>query len=330
MIRVLVVDDQTLVRAGVTLLLRTAGEDVVGEATDGLEAVRMAERLRPDVILMDLRMPRVDGIEATRRILKTLPATRIVMLTTFDDDAEVYGALRAGAVGYLLKDGEPDAMLSAVRRAAQGESLLAPAVMARVVRRAVQSHHQDVTGDAADPAILATLTPRERDVLALVGVGQSNAEIAESLHLAHRRLRQGGRGAYGAGDGLVGGEAALVGEGEQGVRATTTARSRLSWANASGSVAPRVPPAGASAWSMRPKRMPGRVFAVSGRVMVAAIIARTEPWRARMPRSRNSQANAIRSTGSRESATGPSASAGSGQTPARASPISDGRSGKYR
>jgi DNA-binding NarL/FixJ family response regulator len=183
MIRVLVVDDQTLVRAGVTLLLRTAGEDVVGEATDGLEAVRMAERLRPDVILMDLRMPRVDGIEATRRILKTLPATRIVMLTTFDDDAEVYGALRAGAVGYLLKDGEPDAMLAAVRRAAQGESLLAPAVMARVVRRAVQSHHQDVTGDTADPAILATLTPRERDVLALVGVGQSNAEIAENLHL---------------------------------------------------------------------------------------------------------------------------------------------------
>jgi DNA-binding NarL/FixJ family response regulator len=182
-IRVLVVDDQTLVRAGVTLLLRTAGEDVVGEAMDGLEAVRLAERLRPDVILMDLRMPRLDGIEATRRILSSLPATRVVMLTTFDDDAEVYGALRAGAVGYLLKDGEPDAMLAAVRRAAQGESLLAPAVLARVVRRAVRSHDDDIAGEQTDPAVLATLTPRERQVLTLVGAGQSNAEIADTLHL---------------------------------------------------------------------------------------------------------------------------------------------------
>ncbi|MFH8693816.1 MULTISPECIES: response regulator [Streptomyces] len=99
MIRVLVADDQALVRAGVTLLLRTAGEDVVGEAADGQEAVRLAERLRPDVILMDLRMPRLDGIEATRRILASVPGTHVLMLTTFDDDAEVYGALRAGAVG---------------------------------------------------------------------------------------------------------------------------------------------------------------------------------------------------------------------------------------
>ncbi len=132
---------------------------------------------------MDLRMPRVDGIEATRRILHAHPATRIVMLTTFDDDAEVYGALRAGAVGYLLKDGEPDAMLAAVRRAAHGESLLAPTVMARVVRRAVTSHHNDTDGDTTDRALLAALTPRERDVLAHLGAGRSNAEIAETLHL---------------------------------------------------------------------------------------------------------------------------------------------------
>ncbi|MBM2619791.1 response regulator transcription factor [Actinoplanes sp. LDG1-06] len=178
MIRVLVVDDQELVRAGVTLLLRTAGEDVVGEAADGHEAVRLAERLRPDVILMDLRMPRVDGIEATRRILATLPGTHVVMLTTFGEDAEVYGALRAGAVGYLLKDGAPEAMIDAVRRAARGEPLLAPAVLSRVVARALDAHRED-----AQPGELAALTPREREVLALVGAGQSNAEIGETLHL---------------------------------------------------------------------------------------------------------------------------------------------------
>jgi DNA-binding NarL/FixJ family response regulator len=182
MIRVLVVDDQALVRTGVTLLLRTAGEDVVGEAADGQEAVRLAERLRPDVILMDLRMPRVDGIEATRRVLSAAPATRVVMLTTFDDDTEIYGALRAGAVGYLLKDGEPDTILDAVRRAAAGESLLAPPVLARIVARATQAHRDD-TADTADPLALAGLTPREQQVLALVGAGQSNAEIAQTLHL---------------------------------------------------------------------------------------------------------------------------------------------------
>ncbi|MFJ5261828.1 response regulator [Streptomyces sp. NPDC088387] len=185
MIRVLVVDDQAIVRAGVTLLLRTAGEDVVGEAADGHDAVRLAERLHPDVILMDLRMPRMDGIEATRRILAALPGTHVLMLTTFDDDTEVYGALSAGAVGYLLKDGPAESMLDAVRRAARGEPLLAPAVLARVLARAVQSHHDTVSAAPAEDTSgrLAALTRREREVLALVGAGQSNAEIGETLHL---------------------------------------------------------------------------------------------------------------------------------------------------
>jgi DNA-binding NarL/FixJ family response regulator len=179
-IRILVVDDQVLVRAGVATLLRTAGHEVVGEAADGNDAVRLAQRLRPDVILMDVRMPRMDGIEATRRILRNIPGARVVMLTTFAEDAEVYGALRAGAMGYLLKDAEPEAMVDAVRRVVRGEPLLAPAILQRIVARAVEAH---AGTEEPDTSALAVLTGREREVLTLIGAGLANAEIADVLHL---------------------------------------------------------------------------------------------------------------------------------------------------
>ncbi|GIH95569.1 MULTISPECIES: response regulator [Planobispora] len=178
MIRVVIADDQALVRAGVRMLLEAAGEmEVCGEAVDGAQAVQHAERLRPDVLLMDLRMPRMDGLEATRRILAAWPAARIVILTTFAEDENVYAALRAGAIGFLVKDDEPERMVDAVRRAAAGEPLLAPSVLRRVVERALAAEEK-VTA-----RVPAGLTDRELDVLALVGTGLSNAEIADTLHV---------------------------------------------------------------------------------------------------------------------------------------------------
>ncbi|QLQ36030.1 response regulator [Micromonospora robiginosa] len=177
MIRVLLVDDQHLIRAGLRMLCDAQPDlEVVGEADNGRDAVALAARLRPDVVVMDLRMPGVDGISATSRILADRPATRIMVLTTFGDDDHLYPALTAGACGFLLKDAPPADLLDGVRRAAAGDSPFSPEVLRRLVQRAV---HARV--DA--PPRAAALTARERDVLALVAEGLSNTEIAERLHI---------------------------------------------------------------------------------------------------------------------------------------------------
>jgi DNA-binding NarL/FixJ family response regulator len=178
-IRTLLVDDQQLVRAGLRLLCESTTDiEVVGEAGDGHEATRLAARLTPDVVLMDLRMPGVDGITATARILAARPDTHILVLTTFDDDEHLYPALAAGAQGFLGKDAPPEELLDAVRRTSAGESPFSPPVLRRLVRAALDAHRP---GQAAPPQ---GLTDRERDVLALVGDGLSNAEIAARLHVA--------------------------------------------------------------------------------------------------------------------------------------------------
>jgi DNA-binding NarL/FixJ family response regulator len=176
MTRVLVVDDQDMVRQGLRLILELGGIEVVGEATDGAGAVAAVAEHQPDVVLMDLRMPGMDGVEATRRIVEAADA-RVLALTTFDVDQHVVDALRAGAVGFLLKDVTSDGLVEAVRRAAAGEPVVAPAVLARMMDHFVAKPPMP----AQEPAGFGELSEREREVLALIGTGRSNAEIADEL-----------------------------------------------------------------------------------------------------------------------------------------------------
>src|SRR5579862_1290379 len=177
-LRVLVADDQELVRAGFRLILEAAGLTVVGDAADGAEAVALAAAERPDVVLMDIRMPVMDGLAATRQLTASGPhAPKVVILTTFDLDDYVYEALRSGATGFLLKDAPRADLIAAVRVAAAGDALLAPSV----TRRLIEAFAVRPGPAAPSPSRLATLTPRERDILLLVARGQSNAEIAADL-----------------------------------------------------------------------------------------------------------------------------------------------------
>ncbi|MFD4181383.1 response regulator [Rhodococcus sp. NPDC058514] len=179
MIRLLIVDDQRLVRAGLRMLCESTEDlEVVGEASNGAEAIRMSAELSPDVILMDLRMPGLDGIEATRQILGSRSSAKVLVLTTFDDDDHLYPALAAGAAGFLVKDTAPTDLLSAIRRTAEGDMLFSPSLLRRLVDRALDTGPPEGEGAGA-----ATLTVREQEVLALVGEGLSNREIADGLHL---------------------------------------------------------------------------------------------------------------------------------------------------
>jgi DNA-binding NarL/FixJ family response regulator len=176
-ISVLIVDDQRLVRAGFAVILGTEpGITVVGQAGDGNEAVELARTLAPTVVLLDIRMPNMDGLSAARLILEKT-ASRVLMLTTFDSDEYVYAALRAGASGFLLKDAPSEQLIGAVRSVAAGDALIDPAI----TRRLISQFAQAARPDPADPPQLAALTPRERDVLRLVAQGLSNAEIATDL-----------------------------------------------------------------------------------------------------------------------------------------------------
>ena len=185
-LRVVVADDQALVRTGFRMILTADGIDVVAEATNGAEAVDAVRRTLPDVVLMDIRMPEMDGLEATRRILTGAASEpRVIILTTFDLDHYVYAALSAGASGFLLKDVTPEHLVAAVRLVRSGDALLAPAITRRLVER-FASRSADTAAIHRD---LSTLTPRELEVLRLLAQGLSNAELAAHLHLSEATVK---------------------------------------------------------------------------------------------------------------------------------------------
>jgi DNA-binding NarL/FixJ family response regulator len=186
--RVVIADDQTLVRSGFRLILNSAGIPVVAEAADGKEAVAVTALHRPDVVLMDIRMPEMDGLEATRRILASVPPpdVRIIILTTFDLDKYVYTALAAGASGFLLKDVSPEHLIAAVRLVRSGDALLAPSITRRLVERFACGEAPPLKEPRAE---LSALTPREREVLGLIARGLSNAELASALTLSEATVK---------------------------------------------------------------------------------------------------------------------------------------------
>jgi DNA-binding NarL/FixJ family response regulator len=180
MTTVLLVDDHRLVRAGLRMLLESTPDlQVIAEAANGLDAIRLAAVHDPDLVLMDLRMPGLDGVEATKQITAAHPTSKVLVLTTFGDDDHLFPALAAGAAGYLVKDIEPDDLIAAIRRTIDGDILFSPNVLRRLVDRALTA-----APSAGDSPVTVDLTPREREVLDLVGDGCSNQEISNGLHLS--------------------------------------------------------------------------------------------------------------------------------------------------
>jgi DNA-binding NarL/FixJ family response regulator len=183
-IRVLVADDQSMIRAGFRLLLaREPDIDVVAEARNGVEAIQQAARFNPTVVLMDIRMPELDGLEATRRILAADPAARVLILTTFDLDEYVYEALRAGASGFVLKDDPPEQLIGALRTVAGGDALLSPTITKRVIRQFAQLRRP------TPPKAVEELTARELEIFRLIAEGLSNAEISERLFIGETTVK---------------------------------------------------------------------------------------------------------------------------------------------